>query len=81
MGAEEIDPQGETPLYEQVAEILRGRIRSGEIPVGRAIPSRRAIEQEFEVGEKTALRAVAVLREEGLIRTSQGRGNYVQRTL
>jgi len=35
----EIDHESATPVYEQVAGILRGMIKSGEIPPDRPLPS------------------------------------------
>ena len=79
MSADEITWGGPVPVYQQVADILRARIESGQIEVGKAIPSKAAIMQEFEVGEKTAGHAVTVLKDEGLVRTSHGLGNFVVR--
>lgn len=75
--ADEIDWQGPVPAYQQLAAILRGRIASGEIEVGRAIPSNRDLMQQFGVGEHTAHRAVRLLKDEGIVRTTQGLGNFV----
>jgi len=72
-----IDPEGPEPLYHQMAAVLRGRIERGELPPNRPIPSALALQQEFGVARGTALRAVALLRQEGLVRTVPGRGTYV----
>jgi len=42
----EIDREGIIPMYVQLASALRERIRRGEIPVGRRIPSQNELEQE-----------------------------------
>jgi len=72
-----VDPDEPTPLYEQVAAILRGRIGSGDL-TGR-VPSIMAIAQEFGVAKGTAERALAILRDEGLITVVIGRGAFVKR--
>lgn len=79
MGQEEITRGGPVPLYIQVAEAVRKRIASGEMPVGRALPSKAAAVYEFGIGEHTWDRAVAILREEGLVRTTPGLGIFVVR--
>lgn len=73
-----IDPDGPEPLYRQVAAVLRGRIESGDLPANRPIPSIPHIQQEFGVARGTALRAVDLLRDEGLVHTVKGRGTYVR---
>ena len=75
MGA--IDPTAKVPPYLQVADILAGRIRSGSLPRGSRIPTESEIMEEFEVGRNTARRAVAWLREQGLVETVPTRGSYV----
>jgi GntR family transcriptional regulator len=70
-----IDHDAEEPLYLQLAAILRGRIESGELE--RRVPSAKTLLQEYGVAQGTAERALAVLREEGLIRSRMGRGHFV----
>ena len=73
----EIDSEAAEPPYRQIAAWLRERITSGDIPVGRKIPSEKDIMDLTGVARTTARRAFAVLREEGLIRTTSGRGSHV----
>jgi GntR family transcriptional regulator len=72
----EIDYEAPEPPHKQIAAWLRGRIHSGEFPLGRKIPSESDIVQETGVARSTARRAIALLREEGVIFTVQGRGSY-----
>ena len=65
------------PLYRQVAGILRGRIKSGDITA--RLPSLKTIAQEYGVSHITAEKAVSLLREEGLVIVVIGRGGYVNR--
>jgi GntR family transcriptional regulator len=76
--ADEYDPLAPIPRYRQIAAILRGRIESGELEANRPIPSETQIEAEFGVARATARRAVAVLRDAGLIVTVPGMGSYVK---
>jgi len=72
-----IDPTARLPPYRQLAEIIRGRIASGEYPRGSRLPSESDFMEEFEIGRNTARRAVAVLREQGMVETVATRGTYV----
>ena len=70
-----VDHDAPTPLYVQVADVLRDQINKGTLS-GR-VPSVATIAQEYEVAKGTAERALAILREEGLIRSVMGRGHFV----
>jgi len=72
-----IDPGIAEPVYRQVAAVIRGRIESGEIPPGRAVPSESQLMGEFGIARETARKAVRVLRDEGLVEIVQGRGAFV----
>lgn len=70
-----LDHEAETPLYQQLASVLRQRISSGDI--ARRVPSVKSLMQEFGIAQGTAERALALLRDEGLIRSVMGRGHFV----
>ncbi len=72
-----VDHDSPQPLYRQVAGILRGRIESGDITA--RLPSLKTITQEYGVSHITAEKAVALLREEGLVVVVVGRGAYVRK--
>ena len=72
-----IDHDGEIPPFAQLADILRGRIESGDLRPGRAMPSLIFLTQEYELSRNTVRRAIAVLAEEGLVRTRPGWGTFV----
>jgi GntR family transcriptional regulator len=73
-----IDHGAATPVYQQLAAILRARITSGELPPGRVLPSEATLMQEHGIARETARKAVRVLRDEGLVEVVQGRGAYVR---
>lgn len=72
-----IDRDGPTPVYVQLAGILRGRIEAGEFVPGRALPSETTLMQEYGLARETVRKGVRVLRDEGLVQIVQGRGAYV----
>ena len=74
----EIDHESATPVYEQLAGILRNMIKSGEIPSDRPLPSVKRLMQTYGVAQGTAERAVGILKDEGLVKTVIGKGVYVR---
>jgi GntR family transcriptional regulator len=72
-----IDHEGELPLYEQLAGILRRQIASGELVPGRPVPAEPVLMERYGVSRGTAAKAVRLLRDEGLVRLRFGRGTFV----
>jgi AcrR family transcriptional regulator len=62
---------------ERVAAEIRARIASGELDAGARVPSARQITREWGVAIATATRALAMLRDEGLVRAVPGVGTVV----
>jgi GntR family transcriptional regulator len=75
--SDHIDHYSPTPLYIQLADMLRAQIERGELPPGRALPSQRTLIQEHGLARGTAARAIALLVEEGLVVIVPGKGAYV----
>jgi GntR family transcriptional regulator len=73
-----IDHEGSTPVYLQLAALLRSMIESGEVPPDRPLPSVKSMMQTYGVAQGTAERAVRILKDEGLVRTVIGKGVYVK---
>ncbi len=65
------------PPYQQIADWLRQQIIAGDLRPGQVIPSEKDLVDLFGVARTTARRTVALLREEGLVRTVPQRGTYV----
>ncbi|MET8829010.1 GntR family transcriptional regulator [Streptomyces sp. NPDC004610] len=62
------------PKYDQIASDVRGRIVRGEMRPGDSLPSERELTERWKVSRATVVRALEVLRNEGLIETRQGNG-------
>lgn len=73
-----IDPEGIDAPYLQLANILRERIVSGEIPPGGRLPSLMELEEESGLARNTVRKALDLLKSEGLVVASQGRGMFVK---
>jgi GntR family transcriptional regulator len=74
-----VEREGPVPPWLQVTEIIRARIRSGELAPGAMVPSLVTIHQEFGIAKTTARKVLAQLREEGLIVTVPGWGSFVKK--
>lgn len=66
------------PKYDQIASDLRGSIVRGDLKPGDALPSERELTERWKVARATIVRALEVLRHEGLIETRQGTGSTVR---
>ncbi len=65
--------------YVQVADTLRAEIASGEHLPGAKLPSVKKLAERFGIAEMTVHSGLRVLREEGLITATPGRGTFVRR--
>jgi DNA-binding GntR family transcriptional regulator len=69
-----IDRAGPVRAYQQVADALAARIGAGRYP--GQLPAERDLAREFGIAYATVRRAMAVLRERGLIQTIRGSGTF-----
>lgn len=72
-----IDHDGKTPVYLQLAAILRDGIERGDYPPGRKLPSETTLTQEYGLARGTVRKSARVLADEGLVEVIQGRGVFV----
>ncbi len=68
------------PKFEQVAETIRTRIRSGNLKPGDQLPKEDELARQHDVAKPTMRAALAVLEREGLIAARRGRGFFVRST-
>jgi GntR family transcriptional regulator len=66
--------------YEEIAESLRVRIAGGEFPPGATLPSGRDLAEQWQVSRATAIKAMDVLRSDGVAQARQGTGFIVTET-
>ena len=64
-------------IYEQVAERMRGEIRSGQFAPEARLPSERDLAARFGVGRPAVREALGALQNEGLVVTRRNSGTYV----
>ena len=72
-----VDHGSPAPAYLQLTEIIRSRIAAGECSHG-PLPSNRAFQETYEVGEYVVTRAIRILEDEGIVFTVPRRGVYVR---
>lgn len=62
---------GPLPPYVQIANILRSEIRAGRYDANRKLPTSRELIKRFGVTNQPINNAIRILRDEGLVTTSQ----------
>ena len=75
-----IDKRDPTDLYEQVAAEIRRAIADGEAKPGERLPPAKDLAAVLGVNTNTVLRALRLLRDEGLLEFRRGRGISVTGT-
>ncbi|GAB7049092.1 NUDIX domain-containing protein [Catenuloplanes indicus] len=75
-----IAPHRRGAAYQQLAGVLRDRIEGGSLPPGHRLPSEKDLHDEFGLARETIRRALAILRNEGLIEVRLGHGTFVAAT-
>jgi GntR family transcriptional regulator len=69
---------GKPPASRQVADALRQQIEAGEYPVGSPLPPYRQLATEYDVAVNTAIAAVRLLRDQGLVTIKRNAGARVR---
>ncbi|MGD1921714.1 MAG: phosphonate metabolism transcriptional regulator PhnF [Pleurocapsa sp.] len=68
------------PVYIKIAEELKGNIQQAIYQAGEKLPTEIQLAERFNVNRHTIRNAIALLKEEGLIRVDRGRGMFVAKT-
>ncbi|MYS24671.1 GntR family transcriptional regulator [Streptomyces sp. DvalAA-14] len=63
--------------YEEIAESVRARVANGEFAPGDTVPSTRELSEQWSVSRATAIKAMDVLRADGVVEARQGTGFVV----
>jgi DNA-binding transcriptional MocR family regulator len=73
----DLDASRDTPLYRQVVDQIRARIRSGALPVGHRLPPTRDLARHLKTHRNTVVRAYEELAASGHTTSTVGRGTFV----
>jgi GntR family transcriptional regulator len=71
---------GPVARYRQLAAFVRDAVERGELRPGEPLPSETAIADYTGLSVDTVRSALSMLRDEGVIVTSQGIGSFVAKT-
>lgn len=77
LAAFKADPDSNTPLYLQVANMLSDGIAGGEWRANQALPSERALSELLAISRVTARKAIDMLCERGMLTRKRGSGTYI----
>ena len=69
-----IDLQSETPIYEQLYNVIIVGIASGELQPGESLPSGRALGRDLGINLHTVNKAYNLLRQSGYLTIQRSRG-------
>ena len=72
-----IIPEGESPLYQRLAEAIEEQIRTGALLPHEKLPTVRELSQALCISGGTVRHAYAQLTAEGYLSVTQGRGTFV----
>lgn len=72
----DLDRESASPLYEQLAAIIREDIASGRIT--RRVPSEWDLAESYDVARDTVRQAIRLLRDEGTVEVRSGKGTFVR---
>lgn len=75
----DIDPDSESPLYQQLRDQVVLAIAEGSLRPGDALASVRQLATQFGINSATVGKGYDLLRQEGLVRTSRRSGSIVAR--
>jgi GntR family transcriptional regulator len=75
-----VDKKEPLALHDQVAAAIRRAIAEGEASAGERLPPARDLAAVLDVNTNTVLRALRLLRDEGLLEFRRGRGVAVTGT-
>ena len=73
----QITTGGKIPIYRQIIDQMRSSTAVGKIGVGEPLPSVRGLAAELVINPNTIAKAYAVLVNDGVIESQQGRGYFV----
>ncbi|MDD3655777.1 MAG: GntR family transcriptional regulator [Atribacterota bacterium] len=72
-----LDKNSPIPLYFQLAELIKAKIKNGEWKINDAIPSELKLCMDFQISRGTVRQAINCLIQEGYLFRKQGLGTFV----
>lgn len=72
------EPTDARPLAVRISDDIRARVESGAYPAGMQLPTLDELAAEYGCSLAAVRAALALLRQQGLVMTRQGRGSFVR---
>lgn len=76
-----VNPNSKDTIYEQIIFQIKLSIANGGLRVGDSVPSVRNLAKSLSVSTLSVQRAYTELQKEGIIESTEGKGNYVSANL
>ena len=76
-----INPNSKETIYDQIIFQIKLSIANGELQIGDSVPSVRSLAKSLSISTLSVQRAYAELQKEGIIESTEGKGNYVSANL
>ncbi len=73
----QLDETSPTPLYLQLAELIRTQINEGLIATGDALPSERELSETAGISRVTVRKGIEALLREGMLSRRHGSGTFI----
>ncbi len=73
-----LDNQSLTPIYQQIADQIDARVRSGTLPANFRLPPTRALASALSTHRNTVVRAYDELSVRGVVESHVGRGTFIR---
>jgi DNA-binding transcriptional regulator YhcF (GntR family) len=76
----ELDRNKKQPVYLQIIESIKGKIKNGSLHSGDRLPSINQLSTEFGLAKETVVKAFRLLQQKGIIKAVHGKGYFVSTT-
>ncbi len=73
----ELDKNSRTPMYKNIVNAIEKAIKSGECKSGDLLPSMNELSTDLDVSKETVKKAYFLLRDKGVLVSTQGKGYFV----
>ena len=72
-----VDFESGVPIYVQLVDRIKQMVASGQLQPGQQLPTMRQLAADLRINYNTVGRAYAILDQDGVISTQQGRGTFI----
>jgi len=72
-----VDFESGVPIYVQLVDRIKQMVAAGQLPAGEQLPTIRQLAADLRINFNTVARAYAILDQEKISSTQQGRGTFI----